>query len=104
MASGRVASLAEIARREGVQKRYATRLTKLAFVAPAIAEAVAAGRTPLGVNLQVLMDGRLELAPSWFEQERMLSGADARRLVASSVRPNLSGADLLERNPAQRPF
>jgi ParB-like chromosome segregation protein Spo0J len=73
VASGRVASLAAIARREGLRKRYVTRLAKLAFVAPAIAEAIAAGRPPIGVNLQTLMDGRLELAPCWFEQQRMFS-------------------------------
>jgi hypothetical protein len=51
-----------------------TRLSKLAFMAPAIAEAIAAGRPPTGVNLQMLMDGRLELPPCWFEQQRILAG------------------------------
>jgi len=51
-----------------------TRLTKLAFVAPAIAEAIAAGRPPNGVNLQMPMDGRIELEPCWFEQQRMFAG------------------------------
>jgi hypothetical protein len=74
VASGRAASLAAIARREGLRKRYVARLTKLAFVAPPIVEAIAAGRTPIGLNLQMLMDGRVELAPCWFEQQRMLSG------------------------------
>jgi hypothetical protein len=73
--SGRIASLAEVVRREGLRKRYVTRLTKLAFVAPEIAEAVAAGRIPVGVKLQMLMDGRLELAPCWSEQQRMFSAA-----------------------------
>jgi DNA invertase Pin-like site-specific DNA recombinase len=77
VASGRVASLAAIARREGLRKRYVTRLTKLAFVAPPITEAIAAGRVPVGVNLQMLMDGRLELAPCWFEQQRMFSSVNA---------------------------
>jgi DNA invertase Pin-like site-specific DNA recombinase len=79
VASGRAASLAEIARREGLQKRYVTRLTKLAFMAPSLAEAIAGGRTPIGVNLQMLMDGRLELAPCWFEQEQMFSGLSSPR-------------------------
>jgi site-specific DNA recombinase len=77
VATGRVASLAAIGRREGLRKRYVTRLTKLAFVAPPIAEAIAAGRTPTGVNLQMLMDGRLELAHCWFEQQRMFSGVNS---------------------------
>jgi site-specific DNA recombinase len=71
VASGEVASLAELARREGLRKRYVARLTKLAFIAPALAEAVAEGRPLIGVNLQMLMDGRLELAPCWTEQQRM---------------------------------
>jgi site-specific DNA recombinase len=73
VASGQVTSLAAIARREGLRKRYVTRLSKLAFMAPEIAEAIAAGRTPIGLNLQMLMDGRLDLAPCWFEQQQMFS-------------------------------
>jgi ParB-like chromosome segregation protein Spo0J len=78
VASGRVGSLAEIARREGLRKRYVARLTKLAFIAPSIAEAIAEGRAPIGVNLQMLMDGRVKLAPCWSEQQRMFSGANSR--------------------------
>jgi hypothetical protein len=74
VAGGKVASLAALARREGLRKRYVTRLTKLAFVAPAIADAITAGRTPVGVNLQMLMDGRFKLVPCWFEQQRMFAG------------------------------
>jgi hypothetical protein len=72
VASGRVKSLVEIARREGLPKRYVTRLTKLAFVSPVVAEAVAAGRAPAGINLQMLMDGRLALPPDWKDQQLML--------------------------------
>jgi hypothetical protein len=72
VASGRVQSLVEIARREGLPKRYVTRLTKLAFVSPVVAEAVAAGRAPAGINLQMLMDGRLALPPDWKDQQLML--------------------------------
>jgi hypothetical protein len=45
-------------------------LTKLAFIAPSLAEAIAEGRMLIGLNLQMLMDGRLELAPCWSEQRR----------------------------------
>jgi len=75
--AGRVGSLAEIARREGLRKRYVTRLTKLAFVAPPIAEAIAAGRAPIGINLQMLMDGRLKLGPCWSEQQQMFRRLDS---------------------------
>jgi len=57
-----------------LRKRYVTRLTKLAFVAPEITEAIATGRAPAGVNLQMLMDGRVGLAPCWSEQQRIFSG------------------------------
>ena len=77
VASGRASSLTEIARREGLRKRYVARLTQLAFIAPSIAEAVAEGRTPIAVNLQMLMDGRLELAPCWSEQQRMFSDVNS---------------------------
>ena len=46
LASGRVRSLVEIARREGLAKRYVTRLTKLAFVSPAFVDAIAEGEVP----------------------------------------------------------
>ena len=72
VASGRVQSLVEIARREGLPKRYVTRLARLAFISPMVAEAVAAGRAPAGINLQILMDGRLALPPDWKDQQLML--------------------------------
>jgi hypothetical protein len=70
--SGRVQSLVEIARREGLPKRYVTRLARLAFVSPMVAEAVAAGCAPAGINLQMLMDGRLAQPPDWKDQQLML--------------------------------
>jgi hypothetical protein len=72
VASGRVRSLVEIARRQGLPKRYVTRLARLAFVSPVVAEAVAAGRAPAGINLQMLVDGRLALPPDWKDQQLML--------------------------------
>jgi site-specific DNA recombinase len=69
LSSGRVCSLVEIARREGLAKRYITRLTKLAFVSPAFVEAIAEGEPPCGANLQMLMDGRIALPTSWDNQE-----------------------------------
>jgi site-specific DNA recombinase len=69
LASGRVRSLVEIARREGLPKRYVTRLTKLALVSPAFVEAIAEGAAPYGANLQMLMDGRIALPISWDSQE-----------------------------------
>jgi site-specific DNA recombinase len=65
IASGQVHSLVAIARREGLRPRYVTRLTRLAFVAPCLVEAVAAGRAPVDLNLQMLMDGRMDIALDW---------------------------------------
>jgi site-specific DNA recombinase len=69
LASGRVCSLVEIARRDRLAKRYVTRLTKLAFVSPAFVEAIVEGNAPRATNLQMLMDGRLDLPLSWNDQE-----------------------------------
>jgi hypothetical protein len=71
LASGRVRSLVEIARREGLPKRYVTRLTKLAFVSPSLADAIAEGNLPPATNLQMLMDGRVALPTSWNDQEHL---------------------------------
>lgn len=65
-------SLTAIARRERLAKRYVARLTKLAFIAPSIVEAVAEGRAPAGLNLQMLMDSRVTLPLGWNDQERLL--------------------------------
>jgi hypothetical protein len=73
LASGRVRSLVEIARREGLAKRYVTRLTKLAFVSPAFIEAIAEGEMSSETNLQMLMDGRIALPLSWSDQEQLFA-------------------------------
>jgi hypothetical protein len=70
--SGRIRSSAEIARREGLQKGYVARLTRLGFLSPTVVEAVVEGRTPAGLNLQMFMAGRLILPPTWRDQERLL--------------------------------
>jgi site-specific DNA recombinase len=73
LTSGRVLSLVEIARREGLAKRYVTRLTKLAFVSPGFVEAIAGGGAPVTTNLQMLMDGRAALPLSWDAQREFFS-------------------------------
>ena len=44
------ASLAEIAKREGMSTTYATRVMPLAFLAPDIVSAIHEGRQPLGLS------------------------------------------------------
>ena len=78
LASGRVRSLVEIARREGLPKRYVTRVTKLAFVSPAFVDAIAKGEASLETNLQMLMDGRVALPPCWNDQGELLSDYSTR--------------------------
>jgi site-specific DNA recombinase len=71
LASGRAHSLVEIARREGLAKRYVTRLTKLAFVSPAFVEAIAEGKVQTSMNLQMLMGSSAALPLGWDDQEEL---------------------------------
>jgi len=76
MASGHVSSFAEIARREGLQKGYVARLMKLAFLSPAIVDAVVEGRSRAVPNLQMLMTRLTALSLCWKDQERLFDGSD----------------------------
>ena len=60
LASGGVRSLAEIARNEGIGKRYVERLSRLAFVSPAIVEAICQGQQPAELNAETLLN-RIDL-------------------------------------------
>ena len=72
IASSRMRSSAELARREALQKGYVARLTRLAFLSPSIVERVIEGRTPVELNLQTLMTKRVALPLAWREQEELL--------------------------------
>ena len=67
LASGRVRSLADIARREGIAQRYVERLSRLAFVAPRIIEAICQGRQPAELNAETLLN-RIDLPLEWSAQ------------------------------------
>ncbi len=58
--AGRVPSVAAIARREGVLPNYVRRLTRLAFLAPRIVEAIVAGHQPPELTAKALTE-RIEL-------------------------------------------
>jgi hypothetical protein len=73
LASDRIRSLVEIAHREGLGKRYVTRLIRLDFISPAFAEAIAEGVVPTSTNLQILMEGRIALTLRWDDQERLFT-------------------------------
>src|ERR1035437_7481480 len=67
--AGRVASVAVIAKREGVLPNYVRRLIRLAFLAPKIVEAIAAGHQPPELTAKALTE-RIELPLLLNEQER----------------------------------
>ncbi len=67
LASGDARSLAEIARRQKMTRRYVERLSRLAFVAPRIVEAICQGRQPADLNAQMLLN-RIDLPLDWSAQ------------------------------------
>jgi hypothetical protein len=64
LASGTVRSLAEIARRERIAVRYVERLSRLAFTAPSIVEAICQRRPPAELNAETLLN-RIDLPLEW---------------------------------------
>ncbi len=66
LASGRAASLAAIAGREGVTDRYVARLIRLAFLAPEIVEAVA----QRGELVDLKLTPHVDLPLEWVTQKR----------------------------------
>jgi DNA invertase Pin-like site-specific DNA recombinase len=66
----------ELAKKEGAAPSYVRRLSRLAFLAPDIQEAILSGRHPMALNLEKLM--RIDLPVSWPEQ-RVLLGFDVEQ-------------------------
>jgi len=71
LASGRVDSLADIGRSENIAPRYVERLSRLAFLAPTIVEAICQGRQPADLTAETLLN-RIDLPLEWSEQLRRL--------------------------------
>jgi len=67
--AGRAQSVAEIAERKGAGARYVRRLLRLAFLAPQIVDAIAAGRQPPELTAEALAE-RIELPLLWTAQEQ----------------------------------
>ena len=61
--------MAEIAERERVSSRYVRRLLRLAFLAPEIVEAIAAGSQPPALTAEALAE-RVDLPLLWTAQEK----------------------------------
>jgi site-specific DNA recombinase len=76
LVSGRSVSMTEVGRREGIGKRYVSRMIRLAFLAPAIVEKIAEGRQPPELTAQLLSTGRGDLPLSWQAQEKLFGFAD----------------------------
>lgn len=70
-ATGRVSSFAEIAKAEGVTKRYVGHLMPLAFLAPDTVEAIFAGIQPPDLTAEKLVK-RIDLPLDWAEQRHAL--------------------------------
>jgi hypothetical protein len=69
--SGEVRSTSELAARLGVHRRQVNYLLPLAFLSPAIVEAIVAGRQPTELNAQRLIKG-VGLPLDWNKQKRVL--------------------------------
>ena len=66
-------SAAELAAREGVTPSYLTRIVRLAFLAPAVTDAILKGRQRRSVSVKTLtLEGALPVR--WSEQQAMLLG------------------------------
>ncbi len=68
---GQARSLAELASREGGSDRYLSRILPLAFLAPQIVEAIAAGRQPPELTAHRLIR-TLDLPVAWAAQKQRL--------------------------------
>jgi site-specific DNA recombinase len=72
LVTSRVASMAEIGKREGLPKNYVSWLIRLAFLAPEIVEAIAQGSHPSELTAQTLITRRIELPLQWQAQKTAL--------------------------------
>jgi len=69
--SGKAASAAAIAKREGLRKQYVGRFLPLAFLAPTIVAAIAKSVQPAELNIEALT--RADLPHNWATQQRQLA-------------------------------
>ena len=74
LASGQVRSLADIARREKITRRYVERLSRLAFTAPTIVDAIGEGRQPAELSTETLLN-RTDLPLLWSDQLGVLASS-----------------------------
>jgi len=70
LATGRVRSLQELAKRDGITRRYIRRLVDLAFLSPQLVDVILQGRQPVVLTATRLTE--LDLPLDWAEQHRLL--------------------------------
>src|SRR5256885_16586580 len=71
LAIGRARSLQELAKRDGISRRYIRRLVGLAFLSPELVEAILQGRQPVELTATRLTE--LDLPLDWTEQHKLLA-------------------------------
>ena len=71
LVSGRARSLQELAKRDGIARRYIRRLVGLAFLSPQLVEAVLQGRQSVELTTTRLTE--LDLPLDWTEQHKLLA-------------------------------
>ncbi|MGB9649906.1 MAG: recombinase family protein, partial [Stellaceae bacterium] len=71
LATGRARSLQELAKRDGISRRYIRRLVGLAFLSPQLVEAILQGRQPVELTATRLTE--LDLPLDWTEQHKLLA-------------------------------
>lgn len=71
LVAGRVRSVGELARREGIDRRSVRRLIPLGFLAPRIVEAIAEGHQPVELTVKALTR-RIDLPLLWSAQHQTL--------------------------------
>jgi DNA invertase Pin-like site-specific DNA recombinase len=71
LATGRARSLQELAKRDGISRRYIRRLVGLAFLSPQLVEAILQGRQSVELTATRLTE--LDLPLDWTEQHRLLA-------------------------------
>jgi site-specific DNA recombinase len=69
--SGRVQSVGELAKREGIDRRSVRRLLRLGFLSPRIVEAIVEGRQPPDLSV-IKLTHRIDLPLIWCAQEQAL--------------------------------
>jgi DNA invertase Pin-like site-specific DNA recombinase len=71
LATGRARSLQDLAKRNGISRRYIRRLVDLAFLSPELVEAILQGRQPVELTATRLTE--LDLPLDWREQYKLLA-------------------------------